>query len=70
MEEVRKARMRGLPVHAETCPQYLYLSYEDYERPDFEGAKYVMSPPLRPRGNEARLWNGLATNALQVVWDA
>ena len=67
MEEVRKARLRGLPVHAETCPQYLFLSYEDYERPDFEGAKYVMSPPLRPRGNEARLWNGLATNALQVV---
>ncbi len=67
MEEVRKARLRGLPVYAETCPQYLYLSYEDYERPDFEGAKYVMSPPLRPRGNEARLWNGLATNALQVV---
>jgi dihydropyrimidinase len=59
MEEIRRARERGLPMFAETCPQYLFLSYEDYERPGFEGAKYVMSPPLRPKGNEERLWNGL-----------
>ncbi|MBI4424638.1 MAG: dihydropyrimidinase [Elusimicrobia bacterium] len=67
MDEVRRARERGAPVFAETCPQYLYLSYEDYERPGFEGAKYVMSPPLRPKGNEERLWKGLAQNSLQVV---
>ena len=67
MEEVRRARERGLPVFAETCPQYLFLSYEDYEKPGFEGAKYVMSPPLRPKGNEERLWNGLQTGALQAV---
>jgi dihydropyrimidinase len=67
MEEVRRARERDLPVFAETCPQYLFLSYEDYEKPGFEGAKYVMSPPLRPRGNEERLWNGLRTDALQAV---
>ncbi len=67
MEEVRRSRERGLPAFAETCPQYLYLSYDDYERPGFEGAKFVMSPPLRPKGNEERLWKGLATNALQVV---
>jgi len=67
MEEVRAARARGLPAYAETCPQYLYLSYEDYERPGFEGAKFVMSPPLRPKGNEERLWNGLRNNWLQVV---
>jgi len=67
MEEVRNARQRGLPIFAETCPQYLFLSYEDYERPGFEGAKYVMSPPLRPKGNEERLWNGLQTDALQAV---
>ena len=66
-EEVRRARERGLPVFAETCPQYLFLSYEDYEKPGFEGAKYVMSPPLRPKGNEERLWNGLQTDALQAV---
>ncbi len=67
MEEVRRARARGVPAYAETCPQYLYLSYEDYERPGFEGAKFVMSPPLRPKGNEERLWRGLANNWLQVV---
>ncbi len=67
MEEVRAARARGVPAYAETCPQYLYLSYEDYERPGFEGAKFVMSPPLRPKGNEERLWKGLAHNWLQVV---
>ncbi|MBI4386552.1 MAG: dihydropyrimidinase [Elusimicrobia bacterium] len=67
MEEVRRARERGVSAFAETCPQYLYLSYEDYERPGFEGAKFVMSPPLRPRGNEERLWRGLARDWLQVV---
>jgi dihydropyrimidinase len=67
MEEVRRARERGLPVFAETCPQYLFLSYENYEEPGFEGAKYVMSPPLRPKGNEERLWNGLQTGAIQAV---
>ncbi|MHB2026686.1 MAG: dihydropyrimidinase [Elusimicrobiota bacterium] len=67
LDEVRRARERGQAVFAETCPQYLYLSYEDYERPGFEGAKFVMSPPLRPKGNEERLWKGLARNDLQVV---
>ncbi len=67
MVEVQRARERGSPVFAETCPQYLFLSYEDYEKPGFEGAKYVMSPPLRPKGNEERLWSGLRTDALQAV---
>lgn len=67
MEEVRAARARGLPVFAETCPQYLYLSHEDYKRPGFEGAKFVMSPPLRPEGNAERLWRGLVRDDLQVV---
>lgn len=67
MEEVRRARERGFPAYAETCPQYLFLSYEDYERPGFEGAKFVMSPPLRPKGNEERLWNGVKTDALQAI---
>ncbi|OGR95163.1 MAG: dihydropyrimidinase [Elusimicrobia bacterium RBG_16_66_12] len=67
LEEVRRARARGLPVFAETCPQYLYLSHDDYRRPGFEGAKFVMSPPLRPKGNEEKLWEGLGRNDLQVV---
>src|SRR2546425_9842660 len=41
---VTEARDRGLPAHAETCPHYLFLTEEAYDRPDFEGAKYVMTP--------------------------
>src|SRR5829696_3481979 len=47
LEMVTEARDRGLPAYAETCPQYLFLSYDNYEEPGFDGAKYVMSPPLR-----------------------
>ena len=67
LQEVREARDRGLPVYAETCPQYLFLSDEEYERPGFDGAKYVMAPPLRPPGNEGALWKGLASDDLQIV---
>ena len=67
LQEVRDARDRGLPVYAETCPQYLFLSDEEYERPGFDGAKYVMAPPLRPPGNEDDLWKGLAGDDLQIV---
>jgi dihydropyrimidinase len=54
-------------MHAETCPQYLFLSQDDYDEPDFGGAKYVMSPPLRAKGNEEALWRGLRMNDLQAV---
>jgi dihydropyrimidinase len=67
LEMVMEARDRGLPAHAETCPQYLFLSYENYEEPDFGGAKYVMSPPLRDKAKQDRLWRGLAFNDLQVI---
>ncbi len=67
LEEVAAARARGLPVFAETCPQYLFLSDELYDAPGFEGAKYVMSPPLRDQHSQDRLWRGLATDELQVV---
>jgi dihydropyrimidinase len=67
LEMVTEARDRGLPAHAETCPQYLFLSYDEYEEPGFDGAKYVMSPPLRPKETQDRLWRGLAFNDLQVV---
>ena len=67
LEMVTEARDRGLPAYAETCPQYLFLSYANYEEPGFEGAKYVMSPPLRAAGNEERLWRGLAGNDLQAI---
>jgi dihydropyrimidinase len=67
LEIVTEARDRGLPAYAETCPQYLFLSYENYEEPGFDGAKYVMSPPLRPKETQDRLWRGLASNDLQAV---
>ena len=67
LEMVTEARDRGLPAFAETCPQYLFLSYDNYEEPGFDGAKYVMSPPLRAKGTQDRLWRGLAGNDLQAI---
>ena len=67
LAEVQRARETGLPVMAETCPQYLVLSQDNYHEPDFNGAKYVMSPPLRTRDNNEILWKALAQGALQVV---
>jgi len=67
LNEVREARDRGLPAFAETCPQYLLLSIEELERPNFEGAKYVFTPPLREKKNLPKLWDGLKHDHLQVV---
>jgi dihydropyrimidinase len=67
LEEVREARDNGLPAYAETCPQYLFLDYSLYEREGFEGAKWVMTPPLREKWNQDKLWQGLQGNDLQVV---
>jgi dihydropyrimidinase len=64
---VAAARDAGQNVFAETCPQYLYLSLDDLARPDFEGAKFVASPPLRTPDHSAALWRGLRTNDLAVV---
>jgi dihydropyrimidinase len=67
LEKIREARDRGLPVYAETCPQYLYLSLENMDAPGFEGAKYVFTPPLREKWHQEKLWNGLQRDHLQVV---
>ena len=67
LEQVVHARDRGLPAFAETCPQYLFCSQDDLDRPGFEGAKYVCTPPLRPKEMQEDLWRGLRTNDLQVV---
>jgi dihydropyrimidinase len=67
LEQVRLFRDRGLPAYAETCPQYLFLSIDNYDEPGFDGAKYVMSPPLREKWHQDELWKGLARNDLQVV---
>jgi hypothetical protein len=61
-------RERGLPVQGETCTQYLVLSIEDdMGKPGFEDAKYVFTPPLRKKKNQAPLWQALKDDVLQVV---
>jgi dihydropyrimidinase len=66
LAEVRAARDRGSMAFAETCPQYLFLSLDDLGN-GFEGAKFVCSPPLRPKSNWDDLWRGLVKDDLQVV---
>ncbi|MFF9556735.1 dihydropyrimidinase [Streptomyces albus] len=67
VEQLAAARALDLPVFGETCPQYLYLSTDNLAEPDFGGAKYVCSTPLRPREHQAALWRALRTDDLQVV---
>lgn len=67
LNQVRQARDLGLPAFAETCPQYLFLSLDNYDAPGFEGAKYVMTPPLREKWNQEELWKGLKMDDLSVI---
>jgi len=67
LDKVRAARDKGLPIYAETCPQYLLLDKERYKEPNFGGAKYVMSPPLRMENDRKELWSGLINGDLQVI---
>lgn len=67
LETVAEAKLRGVRVFAETCPQYLVLDDSVYQDATFACAKYVMSPPLRARENQAYLWNGLRTGILDTV---
>ncbi|MGM5025351.1 dihydropyrimidinase [Tardiphaga sp. 862_B3_N4_1] len=59
MEEIRRAQMRGLTIHGETCPQYLVLTEEDLKDLGMEGAKYVCSPPPRDLASQQACWEGL-----------
>ncbi len=67
LNQIIKARGNGLKALAETCPQYLFLTDELLSLPDFEGAKFVCSPPLRKAKDNSALWTGLAENRLQVI---
>lgn len=67
LQVVLEAKGEGADVYAETCPQYLLLDDSLYRGEGFEGAKYVMSPPLRHRDNQQALWRGLQTGALDTV---
>ena len=67
LQELRMAQARGVMAHAETCPQYLLLDVDKYDEPGFEGAKYVLTPPLREKWNQEELWRGLRGNALNAI---
>lgn len=64
---IREARQRRLEIYGETCPQYLLLDASRCDTDDFSAAKYVMSPPLRARENQALLWDGLCDGNLATV---
>jgi dihydropyrimidinase len=67
LDAVLEARRRGGLVLAETCPQYLTLTEAEYEKPGFEAAKFVCSPPLRSEFDRERLWTGIENGDLQAV---
>ena len=68
LDQVKESLSRHQhPVFAETCPQYLLLDRTLYEKPDFEGAKWVMSPPLRTADDQEALWAGLRDGFIQTV---
>ncbi len=67
LEAVRLARGRGARIYAETCTQYFFFTKDDLNRPGFEGAKWVCSPPYREKSDQVALWQGVADNSLQVI---
>jgi len=67
IEQIRSAQARGLKIYGETCPQYLFLTEDDLDRPGFEGAKYMCSPPPRDKANQEEVWRGISTGVFQVV---
>ena len=67
LQELRMAQARGVMAHAETCPQYLLLDVDAYDAPGFDGAKYVLTPPLREKWNQNELWRGLRGDALHAI---
>ena len=67
LDEVRRARDRGVMALAETCPQYLFLDQTYYDRPPAQAARYIMTPALREKWNQDELWKGLRFGDVQVV---
>jgi dihydropyrimidinase len=67
VEPIALARERGWDVWGETCTQYFFNSLDDIAKPNFEGAKYVYSPPVRDKSNHDVLWNAVRTDALSVI---
>ncbi|KAF2203677.1 D-hydantoinase [Delitschia confertaspora ATCC 74209] len=67
-QHIKQAQDRGLPIYAETCPQYLFLTKKDLDQPGFEGAKCVCSPPPRESEQDHEgIWNGLANGTFTIL---
>jgi dihydropyrimidinase len=66
VDEIRRARARGLPIYAETCPQYLFLSSEDIDTVDMSGARCVCTPPPRDQANQPAMWRGVCDGTLGI----
>jgi dihydropyrimidinase len=67
VEPIAAARLKGWDVWGETCTQYFFVDYTFLERPDFEGAKYVYTPPPRDKANQEVLWDAVRTDVLSAV---
>jgi dihydropyrimidinase len=67
VEPIRIAREKGWNIWGETCTQYFFVDYTFLERPNFEGAKYVYTPPPRDKANQDVLWNAVRTNVLSAI---
>ncbi len=67
VEPIAAARLKGWDVWGETCTQYFFIDYTFLERPDFEGAKYVYTPPPRDKANQQVLWDAVRTDVLSAI---
>ena len=67
LKHIKKVRAQNLPILAETCPQYLLLNDSVYALPEFKGAAYVMSPPIRSEEHNIALWESLINDGIQVI---
>src|ERR687896_789018 len=67
VEPISLAREKGWDVWGETCTQYFFVDYSFLERPDFEGAKYVYTPPPRDKANQEVLWSAVRTDVLSAI---
>jgi dihydropyrimidinase len=67
VEPIQLAREKGWDVWGETCTQYFFIDYTFLERPNFEGGKYVYTPPPRDKANQDVLWNAVRTDTLSAI---
>jgi dihydropyrimidinase len=67
VEPIALAREKGWDIWGETCTQYFFIDYTYLERPNFEGAKYVYTPPPREKANQDVLWNAVRTDVLSAI---